>query len=164
MVITLPYTTSYEITQPETIAVNLPASLLRSDAPIAVSNIVASPEWARWPPYAVHPIVIQPRVGRVSLATNLQNESNLQNAGASYTIELTLDEDTWVPSVGTDPALCVQLVRGLTSSSTSEATGWNAITQDVLAFLAASATTVHRISDQVVLIDVPFITCIHFCS
>ena len=36
------------------------------------------PHWARWQPIEVHPIVIMPERGNVSLTTELSNETDLQ--------------------------------------------------------------------------------------
>ena len=71
VVIKLPCTANYSILQPETIAIDLPAAALRSDAPIRISADVASSEWARWPPYLVHPMIIHPQVGCLTVASNL---------------------------------------------------------------------------------------------
>jgi hypothetical protein len=68
--------------------------VLRSNEGMTVGDVVATPEWARWPVYVVHPIVLLPTPGRVSLATTLVNESDVTSE-ARHVISLTLQDDTW---------------------------------------------------------------------
>ena len=160
--ITLPYTANYSIIRPETIDILLPAAALRSDAPISVSSTVAAPPWARWPPYSVHPVVIQPQVGSITMVTGLSSETDLfgrQQDGSPHTIRLHLDGDTWREEVGVlgDP-VNVALVRGLTSANDDAVSGWNRVAREMLAFLAASTDIVRRLSETLVEIEMPYIS------
>ena len=117
----------------------VPAAAVRSNAEIRVSPQVATPAWARWAAYDVHPIIITPIVGSVSVATDFGNETDLNMLeGATHQLTLSLDGDAWVDTVGDAGSdLNVAIVRGLTSSS-DEVSGWNRVVQNALAFLAAT--------------------------
>ena len=107
----------------------------------------------------VHPIVIHPQLGKVTMRTNLANESDLQmTQSGAIAISLLLEGDTWAPSVGTlGSDVNTQILRGLTSSS-EEPSSWNRVAQETLAFLAASSQVLRRISDVELEIDVPYIS------
>ena len=100
VVITLPISTNYSILKPETLRITLPAVTLRSEAEINISSTLSMPEWARWAPVDVHPIILHPDVGRVTMATALSLETDLQTLGLSTTIALSIEGDTWAPEVG----------------------------------------------------------------
>ena len=99
--------------------------------------------WARWAAYDVHPIIITPIVGSVSVAADFGNETdlNMLEEGVTHQLTLSLDGDAWVDTVGDAGSdLNVAIVRGLTSSS-DEVSGWNRVVQNALAFLAAGTVT-----------------------
>ena len=157
VVLTLPRAANYSIVQPETIDITIPAASVRSNAAIQVSSTVAMPEWARWPAVAVHPIVIQPRAGAVHLASDLANETDLQTEQL-HTIDLTLEADTWVTTVGQFGAeVNSAIIRGFTSAN-NEASGWNRVARETLAFLASTQEVVQRLDDTHVRITVPYIS------
>ena len=160
VVVQLPASDAYAIERPETIDVTVPAAAVRSNAEIRVSPQVATPAWARWAAYDVHPIIITPIVGSVSVATDFGNETdlNMLEEGVTHQLTLSLDGDAWVDTVGDAGSdLNVAIVRGLTSSS-DEVSGWNRVVQNALAFLAATQSIVTRVSALDVRVDVPFIS------
>ena len=133
---------------------------MKSDAPIRLSSNVARLDRQRhWAPVPVHPIVIHPQVGKVTMRTNLANESDLQmTQSGAIAISLLLEGDTWAEEVGVAGSDAnIQIIRGLTSSS-EEPSSWNRIAQETLAFLAASSQVLRRISDVELEIDVPYIS------
>ena len=163
-VITLPNSADYSVDAPDTIEITISAACLRSDELIHVDGTVASPVWARWPALQVHPLVISPIAGRAQVTTDVVSEADFKRGG--HTINITLVSDTWVDAVGrTDLSgagleVNAEIVRGLASSNMDafHSTGWNRVAQSTLAFLATSLALVHRVSDTLITIDVPFVS------
>jgi hypothetical protein len=158
VVVTLPISPNYSILKPETLRITLPAVTLRSEAEINISSALSMPEWARWAPVDVHPIILYPDVGRVTMTTALSHETDLQTLGLSKTIALSIEGDTWAPEVGLfGHPINAELVRGFTSTSI-EASSWTFIARETLAFLATSSNLVTRVNDTDVHVQVPFLS------
>ena len=163
-VVTLPNSADYSVDAPDTIEITISAACLRSDELIHVDRTVASPVWARWPALQVHPLVISPIAGSALVTTDIVSEADLKRGGRK--INITLVGDTWVDAVGrTDLSgagleVNAEIVRGLASSNMDafHSTGWNRVAQSTLAFLATSLALVHRVSDTLITIDVPFVS------
>ena len=72
---------------------------------------VAMPDWARWTPFVVHPIIISPTVGAALVTADMVYESDLKRGDRA--INITLVADTWADDVGSfGHAVNAELVSG----------------------------------------------------
>ena len=101
---------------PETVLLSLPGEVVRSGVPLTVGTLVITVD-----------------SGTVSMAGGLLTsafEADLRSPQA-HTLELTLTDDTWLPSIGLDGPASAALLSGLRSAQ-ADARGFNAIVQPSL--------------------------------
>ena len=81
-----------------------------------------------------------------------------QTSDGLHTIDLILQSDTWVDSIGQPGAdINAALIRGLYSTNVG-ASGWNRVARETLAFLAVTQDIVERVDDYRVTVTVPYIS------
>ena len=117
---------SYAPRAPETVVFSLPGEALRSGVPLVVGQLLITVD-----------------AGSVSMSSPLiveAVETDLRSLD-THTIELTLTDDTWVPSIGLDGPASTALVNGL-SSAQQEARGFNAIVRPSIDLVRVDASTV----------------------
>ena len=114
--ITLPPMPAYATDEPETVRCTLPASTVISQQPLYAGTFVVLAD-----------------AGSASLSGSLlaaAEEGTLQ--GHASELVVTLDADTWVPSLVTDPVLARELVEGMRGDGGGTSAGWDRVVQPVL--------------------------------
>ena len=130
--ITLPVFATYDVIADETITVTVPATAVASG-----QAILAGPTFQVLPPTAALSGSLVPSVGKADIVAGGQ------------TLIISLNGDTWDPTVGADNAITTALINGIDSAQ-AEATGWDAVVKAGLTF-----NNVVRTSDTVVTITLP---------
>ena len=138
--VTLPPVKLYSISEPETIYITLPPNSVRSAAPIRVS-----------PPLV---IVAERRTARFGGHLHEHNEEFTLRSDALSNLTITLEDDTWQPTVGQPHlgpeqyALQRAILDGLVASESSSSTGWAQVVGPAL-----QPHHVQRLDDRTMLID-----------
>ena len=125
---------SYAPRSPETVTLSLPAEAVRSRTPLTIGQLVIT----------VDPGSVDVQGALVAHAM----ESDLRSA-ESHTLDITLHDDTWLPSVGLDSLASAALLNGLVSAQ-QEPNGWNTAVRPLL-----TSADLTRLDAQTVRLTIP---------